>query len=415
MARALPAVPLTPGAVYRTAWLRRWGANPTRLAQKLEAHGLVRRLGHGLLHAPRTGRSGEEPASDDALLAAFLDGTPYVVTGPARWNTLGLGSTSVFDHPLVYNTKRSGTLHLGGRTFELRRVAFPSDPPAEWFVVDLLRHADAVGADREAIIRTLAARLQENRFDTGRLQQAAEQFGRRLEVDAVRRAVDAARPASRFVRNIGHDKRHADTGDDMTHTTTIHARIRDRGPGWVFTPADFFDLATRPTVDQVLSRLAQRDVIRRLDRGVYDAPRSHPRLGPLWPAADAVAGAVASSTDSLLLPSGAAAANALGLTTQVPARAHYLTDGRTRRVRVGQLDIRLQRASRLDLLLPGTRAGAVLSALHHLGRTGVTDAVMNRLGAVLDAPDKRQLRSVRRKVPAWLAAVIDRLADGANP
>jgi len=201
----------------------------------------------------------------------------------------------------------------------------------------------------------------------------------------------------------------------VTHTTTIQTRIRDHGPGWVFTPADFVDIAARPTVDQALSRLARRDVIRRLDRGVYDVPRTHPRLGRLWPAADAVARAVASSTDSQLLPSGATAANALGLTTQVPARADYLTDGRTRRVHVGKLEIRLCRASRLDLLLPGTRAGAVLSALHHLGRTGVTDTVMRRLSALLDDADKRQLRGVRRKVPAWLATVIDRVTAGVDP
>jgi hypothetical protein len=193
MSRPLPEVPLEPGAVYRTAWLRRWGANPTRLAQKLEARGLVRRLGHGLLYAPRTGSFGEVPPSDEALLTAFLDGTPYVMTGPTRWNALGLGSTALFAHPLVYNSKRTGSFDLGGRTFEFKRVAFPAEPCAEWFVVDLLRHADAAGVDRRDLVRNLVRRVRDGRFDTDRLFEMASRFGGPSEVAAVR---DATTPAA---------------------------------------------------------------------------------------------------------------------------------------------------------------------------------------------------------------------------
>ena len=192
MPQAPANVPLDPGTVYRTAWLRRWGANPTRLAQRLEARGLVRRLGHGLLYAPRTGRFGEVPPSDEALLDAFLDGTPYVVTGPRRWNALGLGSTALFARPLVYNTKRTGSFDVGGRTFELRRVAFPANSPAEWFVVDLLRHADAVGTDREELVGHLAQRVRDGRFDVDRLFDMAARFGSADALEAVRRAVAAA-------------------------------------------------------------------------------------------------------------------------------------------------------------------------------------------------------------------------------
>ncbi|MCB9681863.1 MAG: hypothetical protein H6733_10360 [Alphaproteobacteria bacterium] len=194
MARPLAHVPLAPGTVYRTAWLRRWGANPTRLAQKLADQGLVRRLGHGLLYAPRTSRFGEVPPSDEALLDAFLDGSPYVVTGPERWNALGLGSTSLFARPLVYNTKRTGTFELGGRTFELRRVAFPTDPPPEWFVVDLLRHADAAGVDRDELVDRLCRRVRAGRFDTDRLFDMAARFGTTAELEAVRAVTSPAAP-----------------------------------------------------------------------------------------------------------------------------------------------------------------------------------------------------------------------------
>lgn len=182
-------VQLEPGKVYRTAYLRQWGGNPTRLLRRLEALGAVRPLGHGLFHAPRTGRFGVVPPDDDALLDAFLDGTPYLVTGPPRWNALGLGSTALQVRPLVYNTKRTGRFEIGGRTFELRRVAFPLEPTPEWFVVDLLRNTDEAGVDRSDVLKALAVLVARGRFDRQRLVQMATRFGTREEIERVREAV----------------------------------------------------------------------------------------------------------------------------------------------------------------------------------------------------------------------------------
>ncbi len=190
---AVPApVSLDPGTVYRTAALRRWGQNPTRLAARLERDGLLKRLGHGLVYVPRKTRFGDAPPTEEALLDAFLDGTPYVVTGPPRWNALGLGSTALHVHALVYNTKRSGSFALGGRTFELRRVAFPSEVCPEWFVVDLLRNSNAAGVDRADLLVNLGKALRAGRFDPRLLLRMAEQFGNREVADLVRRTVGVA-------------------------------------------------------------------------------------------------------------------------------------------------------------------------------------------------------------------------------
>lgn len=172
-----PLPTLEPGAVLRTAALRRWDANPTRLAQRLEARGVVQRIGHGFLYVPKATRFGAAPPSEAALLDALLGGTPYVVTGPPAWNALGLGSTALFVHPLVYNTKRSGTVRIGGRTFQLRRVGFPSQPVPEWFVVDLFENAASVGLDRENAVVRMRAALRSGRFDRERLLQMAGGFG----------------------------------------------------------------------------------------------------------------------------------------------------------------------------------------------------------------------------------------------
>src|SRR5262245_26515031 len=145
-------------------------------------------------------------------------------------------------------------------------------------------------------------------------------------------------------------------------------RVRHRGRGVVFTPADFFDLGDRAALDQALSRLARQGTIRRLARGLYDYPRINPQLGPISPGPDAIARAVARKTSSKVQIAGAQAANALGLSTQVPAHAVYLTDGPSRRVAIGRSVITLRRASPKHLLAAGSTAGTVVQALRYLGR-----------------------------------------------
>lgn len=185
---------LPPGEVHRTAALRRWDSNPSRLAERLEARGELQRLGHGFVYVPRWTRFGPVPPTDESLLDAFFDGTPYVVTGPLRWNALGLGSTALHVRPLVYNTKRTGTLTIGGRTFDMRRVAFPVDPMPEWFVVDLLRNAGNVGVDRADLLERLTDRVARGQFERERLLDMAARFGRGEEMDLLRLALaeDAA-------------------------------------------------------------------------------------------------------------------------------------------------------------------------------------------------------------------------------
>jgi hypothetical protein len=176
-----------PGQVYRTRDLAPWGANPPRLAQRLVREGRLVPLAQGLFAAPKHGRFGAVPPTDEAVMKAFLDGTPFVFTGPERWNTLGLGTTAVFAMPLVYNTKRSGRFTLGGRTFLLRRVAFPQaeTPPAEWYVVDLFEHAEQAAASREQLTKALVAALRASRFDPERLAKQAARYGSQRTRDLV--------------------------------------------------------------------------------------------------------------------------------------------------------------------------------------------------------------------------------------
>lgn len=176
-----PAHPtLEPGRVYRTRELRAWSANAPRLAKRLLQEGRLRQLASGLYAHESISRFGAVPPTDHEIMRGFLDGGPFVFTGPDRWNALELGTTAVFATPLVYNTKRSGTFELGGRPFRLRRVAFPENPPLEWFVVDLIEHADEAGASRADLQSALSRALARNRFDRDRLREMAERYATRV-------------------------------------------------------------------------------------------------------------------------------------------------------------------------------------------------------------------------------------------
>jgi len=180
---------LRPGRVYRTRNFLKWASNPQRLTSRLASEGKLVKLGHGLFLSPKEGRFGPVPPTDLELLRAFLDGAPFVLTGPEYWNALGLGSTAVFATSLVYNTKRSGAFRIGKRRFLLRRVAFPKNPSPEWFVVDLFQHAEQAGVSREDLTSALANAIEAKRFDPDQLRTTARDYGTKDTQARIERAL----------------------------------------------------------------------------------------------------------------------------------------------------------------------------------------------------------------------------------
>jgi hypothetical protein len=162
------------------------------LASECVANGQLVKLAGGLYACPRKSKFGVLPPTDDAVMRAFLDGSPYVFTGPESWNQLGLGSTAMFASRLVYNTKRSGEFKFGNKRFALRRVRFPRKTTPEWFVVDLLENHGMAGVDLSVLERNLAVALQAGRFDQNRLARMAEEFGTQATQALVGRAVSRA-------------------------------------------------------------------------------------------------------------------------------------------------------------------------------------------------------------------------------
>ena len=189
----------------------------------------------------------------------------------------------------------------------------------------------------------------------------------------------------------------------------LKKRIHDKGRGFVFTKSHFLDLGSRVAVAKSLERLADVGDIRRLARGLYDYPEKHPTLGDLPANYERIAQALAGRDNLKIQPSGAYAANRLGLTDQVPAKIVFLTDGANRLVRVKNQHIVLKRTTPKNMVTAGYVSGLVIQALRYLGRNHVDDKVIARLKARLKGDDKKQLMRHFRYAPAWIASIFKQL------
>ena len=194
----------------------------------------------------------------------------------------------------------------------------------------------------------------------------------------------------------------------------ILARLRRRGAGTVFVPSDFVAMGSRNAVDVALHRLVARGEIRRLGRGVYDLPKRHRMLGEVTHSADAIASALAGRDRLRLQPSGAYAANLLGLSDQVPAKVVFLTDGPTRAVRIGGTTIQLRRTTPRNMATAGRLSGLLIQALRSLGSRHVTPERIAHLKRTIPAKARRTLLKDLRFAPAWMHPIFRDLAGASR-
>jgi hypothetical protein len=193
---------------------------------------------------------------------------------------------------------------------------------------------------------------------------------------------------------------------------SVLQRIQTGEQGHAYSAKDFLDLASRGAVDVALSDLATEGTIRRIMRGIYDCPeRSELLKGPRSPDAHQVAQAVARKHGWRIVPSGAQAANLLGLSTQVPAKVLYLSDGPTRTYRIGSMVVRLQHTAPKTLGSASEVNAMVVQALRYLGKSAVDQKTVLQLARTLDARDKARLLQDTQYSTDWVHEVAKRIVQ----
>lgn len=197
----------------------------------------------------------------------------------------------------------------------------------------------------------------------------------------------------------------------------ILSRIYGRGRGWAFSKTDFVAGFGEANIHQALSMLARAGRTRRVCHGVYDYPRYSDLLGQnLSPDIDQVAGALARKFNWRIQPSGEAALNLLGLSTQVPGRWVYLSDGPNREYPVGEEGRQILAFRKSPLKDSGFKyreSGLLVQALKALGKERVDTVVIETLRRWLEPKLRRPILSDTRAVSGWILQIIKQVCEEA--
>ncbi|MFH1345837.1 MAG: hypothetical protein ABIL01_32205 [Pseudomonadota bacterium] len=167
---------LRPGQVYRREDLTSWSTSVDRHLKQLVESGVLKKLAGGLYAYPRKTAFGPAPAKDREVVGTFLKGDRFLVTSPNAYNSLGVGTTQLYDKTIVYNRKRHGDFQLGGRKFAFRvKTDFPKALTKEFLLVDLVNNLDQLAEAKAEVLERVRERASS--LDSRRLRRAVRSYG----------------------------------------------------------------------------------------------------------------------------------------------------------------------------------------------------------------------------------------------
>ena len=201
----------------------------------------------------------------------------------------------------------------------------------------------------------------------------------------------------------------------QTIDNKVISRIYGRGRGWVFTKTDFVAEFGEPNIHKALSNLEKTGQIRRVFRGVYDYPAYSELLQQsLSPDLDQVAHALARKFNWRILPSGNAALNLLGLSTQVPGKWVYLSDGPNREYGIGQQTLQFKKSVLKNTGFKYHLSGLLVQAFKALGKEHIDQKVINILHQQLDRKNCERILKDTRTATTWIHKNIKKICQGVT-
>lgn len=188
------------------------------------------------------------------------------------------------------------------------------------------------------------------------------------------------------------------------------SRIRGKGRGWVFSQHDFTGMGSRSAIDLALHRLLRKGTIHRIMRGIYEYPRFSALLNQeLSPDMSQTAQALARKFGWRIQPSGAAAQNFLGLSTQVPAKIVYRSDGPDRSYQVSNTSLVFEHTALKEAGFKRPESGLIVQALKSLGQDRITPEVIAKIRAWLDPKLREKILADTKTATGWVYAAIQRI------
>lgn len=186
----------------------------------------------------------------------------------------------------------------------------------------------------------------------------------------------------------------------------IVVKIRKAKKGSLFFSKDFLTFGSAKAVAKALERLAEKGEISRVARGMYARLETDPLIGELKPSTEAIAIAISKRDKARIMPTGALALNALGLSTQMPINVVYLTDGAARTIDLGRRKILFKKSAPKNLSAIGKISGLVIQALKEIGKEYVTESEIQIILKQLEDEEPYRLEHDIRLAPEWIRIIM---------
>ena len=196
-----------------------------------------------------------------------------------------------------------------------------------------------------------------------------------------------------------------------TITRSVTEKVKEAKPGTVFFPIDLLEFGAPDAIHQTFSRLARNKTLLRLAKGIYVKPTMDPELGALRPSLEAVAQQIAEHDRVVIRPTGAAALNKLGLSTQVPTKVVYMTNGNPKRIQVGRSTIVFKKTTNKQLAVQPEAVFLAIQALIALRDQADNPDIIRQLTEVLGVEKPVDIREGARLAPQRIGRILYQIAN----
>ena len=198
----------------------------------------------------------------------------------------------------------------------------------------------------------------------------------------------------------------------MNYKQEILNKIENFGPNKIFIANDFFDIAGYETVRSTLNRLVGDKEIMRIMKGVYYKPEYIKLIGEYAaPSVNEVANAIARKYNWTIAPAGNTALNLLGLSTQVPAKWTYISDGRYASFSFGNVTIEFKRRNNGDISKMSILTAMVIQSIKEIGKDNISQKQIDYLRGKLSEKEKSELLTDSKTTSAWVYEVIKKISE----
>jgi hypothetical protein len=191
--------------------------------------------------------------------------------------------------------------------------------------------------------------------------------------------------------------------------TNIEYLLSRKKPGEILFISDFRGMGVETAIRKSLSRLTKSGKLSRVAQGIYYLPKTDPLLGELHPSAEQVAQKVAEKEKVRIFPTGVAALNRLGLSTQVPTKLVYLTDGVPRLLTIGKMQVRFKATTPKRMALKGPVSRLVILALEELDLKQLDSEMDQKLRGLLQLEHPQKLKHDLQLAPGRIHDYIVKL------